>query len=175
MPAMFDPHTLPVPDLGFGCRKCGYPLANLPEHRCPECGRAFTLEEYIPAGATPLLIAGGEQVRATSEVIELFRRYQIPFIERPGPFEAVLGSLRLTRHDVSPPIAVPRECYLEAIDLIRRQTMNEPMPEAPLSATEAAAAGIDRDWQCEACGEWNPPNFEVCWNCETPSERLEAG
>jgi hypothetical protein len=23
------------------CLSCGYPLNQLPEHRCPECGRAF--------------------------------------------------------------------------------------------------------------------------------------
>jgi len=166
---MFDPHTLPVPDLGFGCRQCGYPLANLSEHRCPECGRAFTLEEYIPSGQTPLLIAGGEQVRATGQIIELFRTYQIPFVERPGPFEAVLGSLRLTRSEVSPPIAVPRENYLEAIDLIRRHTLGEAMPAAPSGVGRTGDPRKDADWQCEACGEWNPANFEVCWQCDTPA------
>jgi RNA polymerase subunit RPABC4/transcription elongation factor Spt4 len=170
---MFDPHALPVPDLGLGCRKCGYPLASLTEHRCPECGRAFTLEEYIPSGATPLLIAGGQQVRATNDIINLLRIYQIPFVERPGPFEAVLGSLRLTREDISPPIAVPRDQYLEAIDLIRRHWLDEPMPDPPLGAGQPDAAGRQSDWACPHCGETNPPNFEVCWNCETPAHATE--
>ena len=26
---------------GMRCLQCGYPLEHLPEHRCPECGRAF--------------------------------------------------------------------------------------------------------------------------------------
>ena len=160
-PAMFDPHALPVPDLGFVCRKCKYPLANLAEHRCPECGRAFTLEEYIPDGPTPLLIAGGEQVRATAGVVELLRTYQIPYVEHTGPFEAMLGSIRLARREHGPPIGVPRDRYLEAIDLIRRQKLGEPMPEPPAPPT-------GEDWTCAHCGEINPSNFDVCWNCDTP-------
>ena len=163
---MFDPHALPVPDLGFSCRRCGYALANLPEHRCPECGRPFTLEEYIPAGHAPVLIAGGEQVRATPNVIELFRTYQIPYVERPGPFEAVLGPIRLSRREQAAPIGVPRDHYLEAIDLIRRQMLDEPMPEPPTAAPDQAT-----DWACPACAELNPANFEFCWNC---GERAES-
>ena len=29
------------------CQGCGYALWNLPEPRCPECGRAFDLREYV--------------------------------------------------------------------------------------------------------------------------------
>jgi predicted RNA-binding Zn-ribbon protein involved in translation (DUF1610 family) len=163
---MFDAHALPVPDLGLACRRCGYPLANLEDHRCPECGRAFTLEEYIPSGSAPLLIAGGESVRATDDVVALLKRYQIPYIEHVGPFEAVLTPLRLTRSQIAPPIGVPRDRYLEAIDLIRRLTLGEPMPEPPGPAADPDAA----DWPCAHCGETNPAHFGICWQCEQPRE-----
>jgi len=165
---MFDPHVLPVPDLGLVCRRCGYPLAKLTEHRCPECGRAFTLEEYIPSGGAPMLIAGGEPVRATQPVIDLLRQYQIPYIEHLGPFEAVLGSLRLTRQQAAPPIGVPRDRYLEAIDLIRRRTFDEPMPALPSPPTAVEAEG---EWTCAHCSEANPAHFGLCWQCESPRER----
>lgn len=29
----------PVPDFGFRCERCGYPLAGLARQNCPECGR----------------------------------------------------------------------------------------------------------------------------------------
>ncbi|MBK8266827.1 MAG: hypothetical protein IPK83_00330 [Planctomycetes bacterium] len=55
----FDPNVLPVPDLGLCCMQCGYALRGLPSHRCPECGREFTLNEYIPRGDFPVVIRHG--------------------------------------------------------------------------------------------------------------------
>ena len=63
---MFDPDTYPLRDFGLRCGDCGYPLANLTRHQCPECGRAFTLDEYIPEGAMPLLIASALPVLSSS-------------------------------------------------------------------------------------------------------------
>jgi len=62
---------------------------------------------------------------------------------------------------------VPRDRYLEAIDLIRRQTLGEPMPlppgPPPMMESEA-------EWTCPHCGEANPGHFGLCWQCETPRE-----
>lgn len=45
---------LPIPEwLGLACPKCEYPLRGLPEHRCPECGWPFDIDDLITA-ATPL-------------------------------------------------------------------------------------------------------------------------
>lgn len=156
---MFDPDALPVPDFGLKCKRCGYALAGLPEHRCPECGRTFTLDEYLPPGDCPVLIADGQEVRGTKEVIELLWVYQIPFVEVGGPVQQVLGPLWSAGGRRPPRIGVPRDRYFEAIDLIRRQRCGEPMPEPP------AAVMREHDWQCEACDETNPSNFDVCWNC----------
>ena len=156
---MFDPDALPVPDLGLVCKGCGYPLAGLSEHRCPECGRSFTLEEYLPRGDWPALIADGESVRATREVVKLLWTYQIPFLEMHDPWRA-LSFLNVMRDNSEPArIGVPRERYFEAIDLLRRQKLNEPMPDPPDAPTET------EDWTCAQCGETNPGNFELCWQC----------
>lgn len=160
----FDPDALPVPDLGLSCPRCGYPLAGLTEHRCPECGRPFTLSEFIPKGDFPPLIAGGREVRATPEVVALLRRYQVAFVPLLNSMEGAFGGVRLSGETPPPPIAVPREQYLETVDLIRRQTLGEPMPPPPAPPASSA------EWTCPACGEANPANFEVCWHCGGPRE-----
>ena len=25
---------------------------------------------------------------------------------------------------------------------------------------------LKEDWECHSCKEFNPPSFEICWNCE---------
>jgi predicted amidophosphoribosyltransferase len=45
---------LPIPEwLNASCPQCGYTLRGLPEHRCPECGLAFDIDDLI-APTTPL-------------------------------------------------------------------------------------------------------------------------
>ncbi|MFP4145211.1 MAG: hypothetical protein ACLFV3_08715 [Phycisphaeraceae bacterium] len=160
---MFDPEQLPVPDLGFVCRGCGYPLAGLNQWECPECGRPFTLEEFIPRGGFPLLIAGGEPVRATDEMVDLLELYQIPYIAAEDALESALGGVSLGSSRRRPPIAVPREQYLEAVDLVRRLRLDEPLPDPPLRRSET-------EWTCPGCGEQNPANFDICWNCGEPAD-----
>jgi hypothetical protein len=158
---LFDPEALPVPDLGLRCLNCGYGLAGLPRHQCPECGRTFTLDEHIPPGDFPIVIFDGKELLNTADVLELLRRYQIPYLEilretqaTIGYSSALLGAAR---------IGVIRECYFDVIDLLRRKARNEPFPPPPAQSDDTA------DWACPACGEENPGNFEVCWNCGTPS------
>lgn len=160
---MFDPNTLPVPDFGLACKACGYPLAGLSQHRCAECGQPFTLEEYLPKGDWPPLIAGGESMRATAEVVELLRLYQIPYIEMSDPLRSILPYGFGTSEKRAGRVAVPRERYFEAIDLIRRVQLDEAMPQPPVAPQRVT------DWQCEQCGETNPANFEICWNCHGPA------
>ena len=156
---MFDPDAIPVPDLGLACKQCGYPLAGLPAHRCPECGRPFTLEEYLPRGDCPVLIADGQEVRGTKEIVELLWIYQVPFVEVSDPVRSAFAQIWPAMTRAPARIGVPRDRYFEAIDLIRRQRFDEPMPEPP------AAVMRQNDWQCVKCDETNPSNFDVCWNC----------
>lgn len=160
MASVFDPNQLPMPDLGLTCRECGYPLAYLPGHRCPECGWSFTLDDLVPPGDFPPLYADGAEVRGTAEVLQLLREYQVPFISHLPPTEAVFGLVRTSR--VGDPIGVPRERYLEVVDLLRRRRLGEQMPPAPVMTSRGAA------WVCPGCGEENPANFQLCWNCERP-------
>ena len=42
-----DIEQLPIPDWDLVCRKCGYPLKTLPQHRCPECGLKVVMSELV--------------------------------------------------------------------------------------------------------------------------------
>jgi hypothetical protein len=155
----FDPEALPVPDLGLRCLACGYNLADLPEHRCPECGSRFTMEEHIPKGDFPVVIFNQKEVLTTPPVLELLKRARIPYVEVLRPGETVWGFGGPTHNKCR--LGVPRASYFEVIDLLRRQAFDEPMPER-----EGEAEGPD--WPCPSCGEGNPCNFDLCWNCGKP-------
>ncbi len=151
----FNPESLPVPDLGLCCLQCGYGLAGLPSHRCPECGKTFTMDGHIPKGDFPVVIFNGKEVRSLPEIMDLLRRYQIPFMEVLGPADSMYGMLGATHRRSR--IGVMRSRYWEVIDLFRRRALDEPLP---------VVEEFDRpDWTCPGCEEENPGSFEVCWNC----------
>lgn len=151
----FDQDALPVPDLGLKCLRCAHPLAALSRRRCPECGRPFTMEEHIPQGDYPMVILEGKPVQLDAGVRELLRRARIPFLDRRAPVDQLYGLGGLT--DRGGLLGVPRDCYFEVIDLLRRRVLGEPMPDF--------AEPDGPDWACGSCGEQNPGTFEVCWSC----------
>jgi hypothetical protein len=157
----FDPDALPVPDFGLRCRICGSSLAGLSSHECSTCGQKFILEEHIPAGDFPVVIFEGRELRNTPEVIGLLRRYQIPYLEiLPDPQASIRYHGALAG---AASVGVIRDSYFEAIDILRRQKRNEPLPPVPPRSDEIA------EWRCSACWEENPGNFDVCWNCGAAS------
>ncbi len=151
---MFDAHALPIPDLGLRCLKCGYALAGLPEHRCPECGRRVNLDEHIPKGDFANVIFDAKRVPITKIVVELLQSARIPYLNGAGPANQMYGLGGATDRNSS--LAVPRESYFEVIDLLRRNRDGETMP---------APSGHSTEWKCRACAELNPESFETCWNC----------
>lgn len=159
MRCVFDPNQLPMPDLGILCHACGYPLAHVSAHRCPECGWKFTADDLVPPGDFPPLYADGKPVRGTVDVLQMLKTYQVPFITQFDHADTVFGLIRTSRH-VGDPISVPRNRYLEVVDLLRRKKQGEPMPPPPVYLTDG------ENWTCPQCREVNPPNFEICWNCE---------
>lgn len=51
------------------CKTCHYPLANLPEHRCPECGRPFDPASADSYATKTWLIRDRDRRNATIAVI----------------------------------------------------------------------------------------------------------
>jgi len=152
----FDPEALPVPDLGLRCLKCGYYLAELSERRCPECGRPFTMDEHIPRGDFPVVIYGGHEVALTPEIMALMRAAQIPYMEMMRPGDTIYGFGGLTHSRCR--LGVPRAVYFHAIELLRRR-------DAGLLRIDESPADERPEWTCGGCGEENPGNFDVCWQC----------
>jgi len=152
----FDPDALPVPDLGLRCMACEYPLAGLSEHRCPECGRPFALDEFLPPGDFPLVVFAGKPVRVDDEIAAFMRGVGIPILQRRTSLDAMRGMDARPNH--AGELCVPRESYYEVIDLLRRRASGEriSMADSPRERPE---------WTCRSCEEPNPGQFEICWNC----------
>lgn len=152
----FDPDEFPTPDLGLRCMNCGYPLGGLTECRCPECGRKFDYEEYIPPGDFPPVIVDGKNALLTPDVGDALRRAKIPFMQVMGAAENLYG-LNSVTHTASR-VGVPRSLYFDAVDVLRQ-----------LRDGEFALPPLDHspDWFCPQCGEENPGTFELCWQCDS--------
>jgi hypothetical protein len=56
-------------------------------------------------------------------------------------------------------LRVPSEFYFDVLFLLQR---------ARREMAAARAAGEAANWTCRGCGEENPGNFELCWNCQGP-------
>lgn len=113
------------------------------------------MEEYIPPGDFPVLIFLGKEVRVEPKVIAMLKSVQVPYLEVLRPGETMMGQMGTV--DTHGRIAVPRDNYFDVIDLLRRQALGEPPP--------VCNETVRADWQCAGCGEENPGNFDICWNC----------
>lgn len=57
--------------------------------------------------------------------------------------------------------AYPEIWLVEARDLARARPVIERFERPPSGSPPQ---------RCPACGEENPPGFEICWNCSAPTE-----
>lgn len=162
-----DDPNFRVPDFGLKCPSCSYLLAGLPRLVCPECGRAFTMEEFIPRGEFPQVFMDGRAIIADEDVRALMHRYHIPFMEKSGLTESIMLSVGAKAKSPGQ-LCVPRESYFEVFDLLRRVRLNLELPPPP----ETADAAVE--WTCSGCSESNPGNFDMCWNCERERENGNA-
>src|SRR5262245_58635591 len=146
----FDPQALPIPALGLTCRVCGYLLDQLPEHRCPECGWRFSIDDLLPPGDFPLVAMDGAPVPLPPEVAAILKAARILHVLYDGPLEAVYGlpsSINGRQW-----FRVPRGELLYLIYLLR----NRDQPPGPQVTGP--------DWGCISCRESNPGTFALCWS-----------
>lgn len=163
----FDPSSIPMPDLGALCRMCGYPLVGLGAHRCPECGWKFALDDLIPPGEWPIVRLYGQPVPVTPRVRQILNIEGILFEDN---IVDALWGVKVGRARPSW-LRVDRAVYFDAVHALlealagrRPGDENPALPDTPRRR---------RPRRCEACGERNPGNFELCWRCQTVKENVE--
>ncbi len=149
----FTGRELPVPDFGLSCARCAAPLAGAPTAACSFCQTPFDLAALRPTRewfildhvlCGPLSITGMQSLLAAE---------QVPFMPvNEQTLSELYGGQRILAHR----LRVASEFFFETLWLIQRAR----------GEFEAARAQVGRFWVCGGCGEENPGNFELCWNCQ---------
>jgi hypothetical protein len=159
-PPQFTGQELPLPDFGLGCAACKQPLAGAATHMCPHCGVAFDPENWRPAREWFDIDEGICGGRASAGIAALLGEEYIPYMrtnERTAA-EIYVGSTTLPMFR----LRSPREFYFDVRWILRRARR--------VAEAERAASRGQRRWRCAQCGEANPGNFAICWNCEHEKE-----
>ena len=154
-----DPHftglELPFPDFGLACGACESPLAGAERHACPTCGDAFDPLARLPEkdwfAAESWMIHDMpqpllEMILVAEYIPHTFREFRSPF-----GFESL-------------EMVASREFFFDFLAVVRRERIQM------ADNRDAARTG---QWRCGGCDEENPPNFDVCWNCEVPKAALK--
>lgn len=151
-PPRFTGDELPLPDFGLSCAHCDQDLAGAEGFRCPACREPFDLESLRPPGQWFVLDKDLARELPVSGIQTLLAAELVPHFEAA---EDGLRRLYGVQSFTPTRLNVASEFYLDVLWLL----------EAARKEDEQRRAGILRPWDCPACGEHNPANFDVCWNC----------
>ena len=126
---------------------------------CPACSTKLRVRDPLVPLASLLLVALPAGVLAW-----MFR----------GPLEANLqfGAVMIA----IPLLLLVQSSYAQRFARLARVAGSERLvmplepPPAPAPPAEAAVVytGTTTPWHCAACGEENPTNFDMCWQCQAP-------
>ena len=149
----FTGQELPVPDFGLTCGTCGEPLTGAESCACPHCHAGFDLAAQQPP--TPWFVLDrdlcGDVPIPTLQVLLAAEDLPHVPVKEKTLSEIYMGqSMTITR------LRVPTEFFFETLWLIRH---------AQVEMEAARTLGRAQRWPCGQCGEENPGNFELCWNC----------
>lgn len=133
----FDPAVLPMPDLGALCRECDYPLVGLGEHRCPECGWRFTLDDLIPPGEWPLVRIYAQPVAMSKDVRQLLNLQELPYED--NVLTALYGVQIATKQPVY--LRVDRQFYFDAVHALLTASPRDASVAAPMQGPGRKPAG----------------------------------
>lgn len=146
----------PLPNFDLDCASCGAALAGAEADTCPACAAPFELTAILPERPWFIVDADLAGSLPIPGVQALFGAEHVPYVPiKERSVSEIYGGHAMTFSR----LRVPTEFYFEVLWLLARA-------RADFAAARAAAEGPE--WTCVECGEGNPGNFELCWNCETP-------
>jgi hypothetical protein len=127
--------------------------------RCPECGTTLRVhDEWLPL-VSLLWVAGPVVVLAWLYRDTLATNLRLGAVLLGIPLLLLLQSLYAQRFARLARTAGDENLVLPL----------EPPPEtAPPAEHEVVYTGATTPWHCATCGEENPANFDVCWQCQAP-------
>jgi len=138
----------PLPDFGLLCAKCDKPLTGSADGVCQHCKQPFDLPALIPGRAWVDISAYiPEEMRMLANPT-LYGAH-VPYLEDNAGLQTAYG---MNLPFVSRRLTVPREFFFDALAAIASVSVND-------------AIGQTGEWQCPACGEAVPTDFDICWNC----------
>ena len=150
----FNGSELPLPDFGFTCPDCEYPLSGAPDCHCPRCGTRFDLQEHRPIRPW-FNVATTLEEQVPMQVIEgLLLEEYVPhvLVEGQDPFGLSNRGLMISS-----------DFYFDFLWLMRQHGRR------PAAVREARQ---EQSWICGQCNSENPTNFDVCWSCGGQREDL---
>jgi hypothetical protein len=152
-PPEITARTRPVPDLGLICGKCEYPLKGLPGDRCPECGEAFSLTDFVPPEPWGE-VAGAATATEAVLMFSRLRSAGIPcLLEDAKGVQGAHAADVMVGGPAHKRLRVRRDYYLDAL-----AALSSPIDEPGES------------WTCPGCSEEVPGNFDICWKCQRARE-----
>lgn len=151
-PPWYTGEERPLADFGLQCGSCGAALAGAEGTQCPHCGESFDVTALLPHRKWFLLdreLAGDVPVAGLQVVLANEHVPHVPVDEKTAS-EIWSGPSLTTQR-----LRVPTEFFFDVLYLIERVRRE----------METIRATNPSDWNCSACREDNPGNFDVCWNC----------
>jgi hypothetical protein len=132
--------------------------------RCPECGATLRVHDALLPLVSLLMVAGPVIVLAWLYRDRLEQNLQLGAVLLGIPLLLLLQSryaqrfARLARPQGDEPLVMPLE---------------PPPAAAPPAEQEVVYTGATTPWHCAHCGEENPANFDLCWQCQAPRQAPE--
>jgi rubrerythrin len=149
---------LPLPDFGLKCAACGGPLAGATDRACPFCRMQFDPDSFRPAASWFNIAEFLPPGLLLPTLCPLLEEEQIPhFLYEPKSARDIILGGRPNSFRV----LAPREFFFDVLWVLREAQRR----------ISAARSLQRRRWRCPTCGESNPGNFEICWNCGAAANR----
>lgn len=151
----------PVPQWDLRCRKCDIVLDGHDGEACNACGEPLTRSLVRPPRQWFLI---DRHLCGPLNVPEVVRLLQTELIPHFRSDERTLAEIAVGGDSVDGRYRAASEFYYDVRYLIAEESKH---------VGEVRRLARETTWHCSQCGEDNPGNFELCWNCGDPQDHSE--